>query len=107
MEAGDNDLENAYADHRKQNDQAYFLFMYTRVEGALKKRESVGLSNKKAKKLRVMDCAAKIFGDPSSEYTQLENFKNERNAIAHGGSFISQIVVASAAQIFEDIYKEI
>lgn len=108
--------ENRYERRRKRNDEAYFLFMFTRLEDHIK-RESKKLIERKQKAPRhilpnqtkgefsFMDRLTLLTEKDGSDFNQVSGYYEERNAIAHGGTFTDRITVRTVAFELKRLYK--
>jgi hypothetical protein len=103
---GQKEQESAYLAKRKLNDQAYFLFMFTRLEDRVrdisdrlidykvatltdwKEKSTWEIINKQKKandRLPFMDRVALLTQRGHSDYNLINDYYNERNTIGHGG----------------------
>lgn len=106
--AAGNGVEKAlYAEMRKLNDQAYFLFLFTRLEGHIRTVSEELIEHKlttaandqdrwpwklvkdlsKVERLPFMERVALITTKGGTNYNKISEFYSHRNSIGHGGSF--------------------
>lgn len=118
--------EEKYRRKRELNDQAYFLFMFSRLEDRIRQESSTLITKKQSSisswkqraawdilpstakaempfKTRLALLAKKGFSD----YNLVVDYYKERNSIAHGGSFISAINMPTVISEFKRLYRAI
>ena len=118
--------ESKYRRKRELNDQAYFLFMFSRLEDKIRNESSALIARKKklltSWKQRV---AWDILPESSSDerfafknrlalltqkgkkdYNLVISYYKERNSIAHGGSFTMAISMPTVISNFKRLYNE-
>ena len=123
---GWNRKEEKYHRKRELNDQAYFLFMFSRLEDHIRLESSTLISKKQSSisswkqrsswdilpnsargempfKNRLALLAQKGFQD----YNLIIGYYKERNSIAHGGNFTSAINMPTVISEFKRLYKKI
>lgn len=118
--------EERYKRKRELNDQAYFLFMFSRLEDRIR-QQSAALITKKQISLTTWKQRAAWDILPSgasdempfkkrlalltekgkSDYNQIVVYYKERNSIAHGGNFISVISMPTVIAEFKRLYLAI
>ncbi|MGO8882041.1 MAG: hypothetical protein ACLPVO_19700 [Desulfomonilaceae bacterium] len=108
--------ESRYQQKRKINDQAYFLFMFTRLEDHIK-RESKKLRernqktlgdispNQPQKKMYFRDHLALLTEKNESDYELVCDYYDERNSLAHGGNFTKPIAVPDVVLELKRLYE--
>jgi len=121
-----------YQKRRKINDQAYFLFMFTRLEDRIReesakliRREKGSISSwkqrapwdildsqlEKRKKtqfhqgLNFKTCLALLTEKGASDFNLVLCYYEERNSIAHGGNFTKPISVPTVASELKRLYE--
>lgn len=117
--------EATYRRKRELNDQAYFLFMFSRLEDLIN-QESKGLIEKKklsklswkqkapwnnlpcdVKKIDFKNRLALLVEKGNKEYNLTSGYYKERNSIAHGGNFLAPISMPLVIANFKSLYKAI
>ncbi len=107
--------ESLYQDKRVLNDQAYFLFMFSRLEDRIRAQSSK-LIDKKRKTIRSWKQRAAWDILPTSpkadypfkkshDYNLIVDYYQERNSIAHGGSFTKPIVMPTVIHELKRLYQ--
>lgn len=116
--------EAVFRRKRELNDQAYFLFMFSRLEDRIKQLSSTTIISKKAS---INSWIARAAWDilPSSpkngldfkkhlallvdkncaNYKLISDYYAERNSIAHGGNFTSPISIPTVISELKRMYK--
>ncbi len=107
---------------RKCNDQAYFLYLFTRLEAEVdatvgkllvaRTGSSVPWSDRRVwqawSRNQIQDIAllskVEVLTDKGrTDYAQIKQYYDERNKIAHGGVWQSQFFIPNVAQTMTDI----
>lgn len=121
---GWNNKEQQYQRKRELNDQAYFLFMFSRLEDRIR-TQSAALITKKQTSIQSwrQRAAWDILPSTSREdypfkkrlalltekgatdYTLVSDYYKERNAIAHGGSFTRPISMPTVISELKRLYR--
>lgn len=109
---------------RELNDHAYFLFMYTRLEGRIQEL-STNLINKKSssltdyknkrvwsivkekRKLNLMEKVSFFTNFGGVDYILIDDYKKHRNSIAHGGNFLGAVSIPTVLIEFKRLYREL
>lgn len=124
MSKGWENKESKYQRKRALNDQAYFLFMFTRLEDRIR-QESSALITKKQNSIHswkqraswdILPSSARdgipfkkrlalLIEKGSQDYNLTLNYYRERNSIAHGGSFISSINMPLVISELQRLYR--
>jgi len=116
--------EYTFQRKRVLNDQAYFLFMFTRLEDRIREQSSTLIKDKqnsiaswkqravwdilpvaKDGQLNFKNRLALLTPKGSADYTLVLEYYKERNSIAHGGDFISQIIMHHVIPEFKRLYS--
>ena len=113
--------ELQYRRKRKLNDQAYFLFMFTRLEDKIRQQSSALISKKQAsisswEERAVWDMLSSdnihfkkrlmlLFEKGRNDYELIISYYKERNSIAHGGNFTSPINMPLVIIEFKRLYS--
>lgn len=124
MHRGWTKKERKYQRKREINDQAYFLFMFSRLEDKIREESSELIVKKKASISSWKQKAAwEILPDsPSAElhfkkrlallaekgardFNLVSDYYKERNSIAHGGNFIRPISMPTVISELKRLYK--
>ncbi len=111
---------------RETNDQAYFLFMFTRLEERIKdlsntlivnKKNSIGTWRQRAawdilptgnnSRINFKHRLAMLTDKDGSDFALVKMYYSERNSIAHGGNFTSPISMPTAIADFKRLYREL
>lgn len=98
-------IEANYRRKRELNDQAYFLFMFTRLEDRIRHlsiklidkkytdlrnwnyRRTWEILHKRKKEIKLLDRVALLTQIGQADYKLINSYYGQRNSIAHGGSF--------------------
>lgn len=116
--------EQLYQRKRELNDQAYFLFMFSRLEDHIR-TQSTALIRKKQKSIQswrqraVWDILPSSSSDNfpfkkrvalltekgNSDYELVSDYYKERNSIAHGGTFTRPISMPTVTTQLKRLYK--
>lgn len=119
--------EKDWARKRELNDHAYFLFMFTKFEEKireysskliLKKQSSLTSWNhsrvwdllpkdKDSTKITLKNRLALLLDKGSSDYQKVNDYYEQRNCIAHGGSATKTVAIPTAVSDFIAISKKI
>ncbi len=110
---------------RKCNDQAYFLYLFTRLEAevdaavgkllAARTGSSISRSDRRVwqawSRSQIQDIAllskVEVLTDKGrTDYAQIKQYYDERNKIAHGGVWQSQFYIPNVAQTMTDIVTQ-
>lgn len=126
---GYNKKEVEYNNKRQFNDQAYFLFMFTRLESLVRDLTDELIESKfstltdwKIKRtweiihvqktnnsLNFMNRVALLTPKGNADYNLIRQYYNQRNNIGHGGSFTIPIsipnVIADMKYLFRELSK--
>lgn len=117
--------EAKYHRKRELNDQAYFLFMFSRLENHIKIESSAHITKKKtamtswkhkavwdilsqddrSDRLHFKKRLALLVEQGGSNFNLIADYYKERNSIAHGGSFINPISMPTVITEFKRLYK--
>jgi hypothetical protein len=123
LAANDEQSFDVAGEQRKRNDQAYFLFLFTRFEEAVNQAVRIIIRNRASgawEERRIWDAwyalvmrnnrnmhflsKAEIISDKSrNEYETIDNYYNGRNRIAHGGIHSEQFFIPEIAQRMDAI----
>jgi hypothetical protein len=117
--------ESEYYGKRQLNNQAYFLFMFTRMEDHIKELSNTLIDTKvgtitewKSKRtweilakrkdrMPLMDRVALLTEINAMDYNIIDRYYRQRNSIAHGGTFTVTIdiptVIADMKRLFRDL----
>jgi hypothetical protein len=120
LAADDGNAFDTAGEQRKRNDQAYFLYMFTRFEDAVNRAATTVLSNRTTTGIawsdrRIWDAWARrgvedihfmskveVLVDKSrAEYASVKSYYDGRNDVAHGGIWARQFVIPSIAAEME------
>lgn len=114
--------EKHYQRKRMLNDQAYFLFMFTRLEEKVITESTARINRQKTnirnwrqravwdiipKKLYFMNRVALLTEKGNTDYNLIKTYYDERNSIAHGGNFISPLSMPTVINNFKRLFGEI
>jgi hypothetical protein len=119
--ADDDASFDAAGERRKRNDQAYFLYLFTRFEDAVNKAIKVIIDNRVAgatwSERRIWEAwplreignipfmsKVEVLIDKSlNPYATIKDFYKGRNAVAHGGIWEEQLFIPTVAATMESI----
>jgi hypothetical protein len=124
---GYNRIELDYNLKRKNNDQAYFLFMFTRLEDRIiqitdqliknkcestsnwKKRRSWEVLNiqREKKTIHFMNRVSLLIENNNNLYQLLASYHKQRNIIAHGGNFTIPINMVHVIANMKTLHKSL
>lgn len=118
--------EQSLQRQRELNDQAYFLFMFSRLEDRIKDLSNSLIVNKKntisswrqravwdilptgnSSRMNFKNRVALLTDKIGNNYILISDYYNERNSIAHGGSFTTPINMPLAISNFKRLYREL
>ncbi len=121
---GWNNKEQQYQRKRKLNDQAYFLFMFSRLEDRIRIQSTELIIKKQAsiqswRQRAAWDILpssssvnypfkkrlALLTKKGASDYTLVSDYYKERNSIAHGGSFTRPISMPTVITQLKRLYR--
>ncbi|MCG9758364.1 hypothetical protein CWC29_015495 [Pseudoalteromonas sp. S4498] len=121
---GWNKKAQKYARKRELNDQAYFLFMFTRLEDRVrqesakkivkKKASTISWKNKAAWDILPSNASAEmnfknrlalLTPKGQSDFNIVADYYKERNAIGHGGTFTSPINMPHVISEYKRLYR--
>lgn len=117
-------LENKILKKRKLNDQAYFLFMFTRLEDRISSRATVLIDKKclqisnyqnkrvwdmlklknDAHRLPLKDKTSLLVPFGGADYTLISSYYALRNTIAHGGT-VAAINISTVLIDMQNLYR--
>ncbi len=124
---GFNKKEVQYARKRQLNDQAYFLFMFTRLEDRVRNLSDqlvddkiTSLTDWKSKRsweiiqkqktndsLHFMNRVSLLTPKGRTDYNLIKRYYDQRNNIGHGGTFTITISIPTVITDLKRIYKEL
>jgi hypothetical protein len=115
---------DAIQSKRKLNDQAYFLFLFSRLEDIIRERSAKLIANKQKLKhwkdrrswqtfptakndtrFDLMRRTELLFERGKTEFNLIKKWKDERDEIAHGGIMMKPLVIIQEANKMEDIVR--
>lgn len=121
--------EESYQKKRAQNDQAYFVFMFSRLEGRIKTGSDALIDEQYARPLKgaqkrawdilykrknenpdsikFMDRAGLLTPMSGGDFALVKAYYKERNSIAHGGSFTITISMPTAISNLKHLYSAV
>lgn len=113
---------DAAGEARKYNDQAYFLYLFTRLEAEINtatekllaartdlavlwadRRVWQAWSHNQIQDIAFLSKAEVLTDKGRTDYAQIKHYYDERNKIAHGGVSASQFVIPNVAQTMAEI----
>jgi hypothetical protein len=116
--------ESKYRRKRELNDQAYFLFMFSRLEDRIREESSKLIIKKQTsisswKQRAAWDILpgaasgglhfkkrlALLTEKGSADFNLISDYYKERNSIAHGGSFTRPISMPTVISEFKRLYR--
>lgn len=120
-------IEAAIQKKRELNDNAYFLFLFTRLEDRIKvlsdsliQRKHTNIRNWSIKRtwdilekrrsrdsLHLMERVALLTPSGHSDYNLIKSYYDQRNTIAHGGTFTTTISIPVVAGDMKRLYKDL
>ncbi|NEU95973.1 hypothetical protein [Bradyrhizobium uaiense] len=114
-------FDNA-SEMRKRNDQAYFLYLFTRFEAAVneavvivrgnrtlpsipwpERRMWETMNNREIKNVAFLTRVEILMDKSSSDYATVKSYYDGRNKVAHGGVWDEQFVIPSIASTMETL----
>lgn len=124
---GFNRKEAEFARVRQLNDQAYFLFMFTRLEDRVRNLSDQLIDSKlatltdwKAKRsweiiqkqknndtLHFMNRVALLTQKGGADYNLIRQYYDQRNNIGHGGTFTVTISIPTVISDLKRLYKDL
>ena len=119
-------IEASYRRKKELNDQAYFLFMFTRLEDRIREL-SVDLIENKYRKLTnwnykrtwdilyskredsifLLDRVALLTKKGQTDYNLIHRYYKQRNNIAHGKSFTIPIDIGTVVADMQRLYSDL
>jgi len=119
--------EKQYQQKRDNNDQAYFIYIFSRLEDRIKSTCDKIITRKLTSKLSTrhkapwyivkerrsddrltfMECTSLVFEKGSSNYNKIQPYYSIRNKVVHGGNFPPNIVMNIVVNDLQQIYKNI
>ncbi|SFK63569.1 hypothetical protein SAMN04488518_107125 [Pseudovibrio ascidiaceicola] len=87
------------------NDQAYFLYLFTRLEGRI--NEKVQKQKPELKEAHFMEKVRWIFPQNSQVETRTRKYLEKRNSIGHGGNFNQVISMRVVVPQIEHLFNSI
>jgi hypothetical protein len=128
QDALDKDDEAAFdqaGDARMRNDQAYFLYLFTRLEAAVNEATEALLAARLAasavwaerriwqawsregvRKVAFLSKVEVLTDKGQQHYAEIKEYYDGRNDIAHGGVWEAQFFVPSVAQSMSDLVRQ-
>jgi hypothetical protein len=116
--------EEEWKRRRAINDQAYFLFMFSRLEDRIReesaklireKRDSISRWRQRAPwdllpkepggKMHFKNRLALLCDKDGANFGLVSEYYDERNSIAHGGDFIKPISMPSVIKEMKELYR--
>ena len=115
--------EKKYRRKRELNDQAYFLFMFSRLEDKIRSESSILIAKKqdsiiswrqravwdilprKPEESNLKNRLVLLVPKGENNYNLVVKYYKERNSIAHGGSFTTEINMPTVISDFKRLYK--
>jgi len=116
--------ESKYQRKRELNDQAYFLFMFSRLEDCIRQQSAILITKKQNSihswkqraswdilpnsardQIPFKKRLALLIERGSQDYNLVVNYYKERNSIAHGGNFISSINMPLVISELKRLYQ--
>lgn len=124
---GFNKKEAQYARKRQLNDQAYFLFMFTRLEDRVRDLSDqlvddkmASLTDWKSKRsweiiqkqktndsLHFMNRVSLLTPKGGADYNLIKQYYDQRNNIGHGGTFTITISIPTVITDLKRLYKDL
>lgn len=122
--AASNEVDReTFGEMRRLNDQAYFLFLFTRLEGHIRTVSETLIADQhnsaasdrdrwpwklasdlsRRERLPFMDRVALVTIKGRSNYNKIQDFYKHRNSIGHGGSFNSEAGIPLIPDVISDI----
>lgn len=122
---GYNRQEALYNSKRQSNDEAYFLFMFTRLEDHVKTLSELLIDQKVAtltdwrarrtweilqirkERMPFMDRVALLTEINQADYSLIKRYYKQRNNIAHGGTFTTPINITTVVADMKRLYRDL
>lgn len=122
---GHNRKERGYQRKRELNDQAYFLFMFSRLEERIKElsdelidtkyntlsswpyKRTWDILYKRKSQINFMDRVALLTEIGKTDYNLIGSYYQQRNNIAHGSSFSIPINIPTVVSHFKRFYYDL
>lgn len=116
-------LEAKYSSKRQLNDEAYFLFMFTRLEDRVKtlslqlitrkfnshidwkRKRTWEILYKRRDRIPFMDRVALLTEINQPDYQLINSYYQQRNSIAHGGTFLVPIIISNVVTDMQRLYR--
>lgn len=116
--------EADYTTKRQFNDQAYFLYMFTRLEDRVRILSDSLIDDKmstltdwkskrsweiiqSSKNLHFMDRVALLTQKGGTDYNLVNQYYSQRNKIAHGGTFTITISIPNVISDMTRLYRDL
>lgn len=117
--------EAEYFGKRQLNDQAYFLFMFTRLEDKVrnlsdtmiddkvstltdwKAKRTWDILSKRKDRIVFMDRVALLTEINGTDYNLIDRYYRQRNNIGHGGTFTIAISIPTVIADMKRLYKDL
>ncbi len=116
-------VEQSVQEKRKQNDEAYFLFFFSRLEDRIRVESSKLIRRMQSSRKPHKSISAWLILPPdpdneiyfkkrlellidkgSADFALICQYYNHRNSIAHGGHFVSPVSMPTAVNEFKRLY---
>ena len=122
---GHNKKEAEYFGKRQFNDQAYFLFMFTRLEDRVrnlsdeliddkvgnltdwKAKRTWDILGKRKDRIAFMDRVALLTEINQTDYNLIDRYYRQRNNIGHGGTFTIAISIPTVIADMKRLYRDL
>lgn len=120
---GHHKKEAEYAAKRRYNDQAYFLYMFTRLEGRIRELSDNLIDDKIAKlsnwkfrraweimdkkNLHFMKRVALLSRKGFADYNLIQQYYEQRNEIGHGNNFTIVISIPIVINDMKRLYNDL
>jgi hypothetical protein len=122
---GHHKKEAKYSSNRQSNDEAYYLFMFTRLEDRVKvlsellidkkvasltdwkNKRTWDILHKRKKNIPFMDRVALLTKINTADYMLINRYYLQRNSIAHGGTFTTPINITTVVRDMKRLYKDL
>lgn len=117
-----NRIEASYRRKRELNDQAYFLFMFTRLEDRIRELSTELIENKynnianwhyrrtweilykRKKDIPLLDRVALLTKIGQIDFNLIKHYYDQRNNIGHGGAFTITIDIITVVADMQRLY---
>lgn len=118
-------IEASYRRKRELNDQAYFLFMFTRLEDRIRQlstelidnkfrtltnwnyRRTWEILHKRKDNIALMDRVALLTRIGQLDYNLIKRYYDQRNNIGHGQSFTIPIIIMNVVADMQRLYFDL